>query len=55
LRVLGVPLEHGKALADEIPDARLLTLEVAGHGIDRADWQTIVSAILEHTNRASRR
>jgi pimeloyl-ACP methyl ester carboxylesterase len=43
------PLEHGEALADEIPDARLLTLEEAGHGVDRADWETIVRAILEHT------
>jgi pimeloyl-ACP methyl ester carboxylesterase len=44
------PLEHGEALADEIPEARLLTLEEAGHGVDRADWETIVRAILEHTN-----
>jgi pimeloyl-ACP methyl ester carboxylesterase len=43
------PLEHGEALADEIPEARLLTLEEAGHGVDRADWGTIVRAILDHT------
>jgi pimeloyl-ACP methyl ester carboxylesterase len=43
------PLEHGEALADEIPDAKLLTLENAGHGVDRADWKTIVAAIVEHT------
>ncbi len=43
------PLEHGQALAKEIPGARLLTLVGAGHGVDRADWQTIVRAILEHT------
>jgi pimeloyl-ACP methyl ester carboxylesterase len=52
------PLEHGEALADEIPDARLLTLEGAGHGVDRADWETIVRAVVEHTaptNRAGRR
>jgi pimeloyl-ACP methyl ester carboxylesterase len=49
------PLEHGQALAEEIPDARLLTLEGAGHGVYRADWETIVSAILEHTDRASGR
>ena len=36
------PLEHGEALAEEIPGARLLTLEGAGHGVDRADWETIV-------------
>jgi pimeloyl-ACP methyl ester carboxylesterase len=44
------PLEHGKELVAEIPGARLLTLEGAGHGVDRADWETIVRAILEHTS-----
>jgi pimeloyl-ACP methyl ester carboxylesterase len=44
------PLEHGEALAEEIPGARLLLLEGAGHGIDRADWDTLTRAILEHTS-----
>src|SRR5215208_487576 len=44
------PLEHGQALAEEIPGASLLTLEGAGHGVDRADWETIARAILEHTS-----
>lgn len=43
------PVEHGRALAEEIPGARLLALEGAGHGVDRADWESIVRAILEHT------
>lgn len=43
------PLRHGEALAEEIPGARLLTLEGAGHGLDRADWDTVASAILDHT------
>ena len=43
------PLAHGQALAEEIPGARLLTLDGAGHGVDRADWETIARAILEHT------
>jgi pimeloyl-ACP methyl ester carboxylesterase len=43
------PIEHGEALADEIPGARLLRLEGAGHGVDRADWDVIVDAILDHT------
>jgi pimeloyl-ACP methyl ester carboxylesterase len=44
------PVEHGEALVTEIPDARLLLLEGAGHGIDRADWDTVVGAILAHTH-----
>jgi pimeloyl-ACP methyl ester carboxylesterase len=46
------PLEHGQALAEEIPTGRLLTLEGAGHGVERADWETIVRAIVEHTAAA---
>jgi pimeloyl-ACP methyl ester carboxylesterase len=43
------PIGHGEALAEEIPDARLLRLEGAGHGVYRADWDAILAAILEHT------
>jgi pimeloyl-ACP methyl ester carboxylesterase len=43
------PLPHGEALAAEIPDARLLRLDGAGHGVDPADWGTIVAAIAQHT------
>ena len=43
------PIEHGEALAEEIPGARLLRLEGAGHGGDRADWEVVVEAVLEHT------
>jgi pimeloyl-ACP methyl ester carboxylesterase len=43
-------LEHGAALADETPGAELLALEGAGHGIDPADWETVVAAILDHTS-----
>ena len=46
------PIEHGEALAREIPEARLLRLEGAGHGIERADWETIAAAILAHTARS---
>jgi pimeloyl-ACP methyl ester carboxylesterase len=45
-------LEHGQAVADEIPGARLLTLAGAGHGLDRADWDVVVRAIVEHTGAA---
>jgi pimeloyl-ACP methyl ester carboxylesterase len=43
------PLAHGQALASEIPSARLLPLERAGHGVQRADWDTITQAIAAHT------
>jgi pimeloyl-ACP methyl ester carboxylesterase len=46
------PLTHGRALAEEIPGARLLTLEGAGHGVDRSDWEAIAHAILAHTGAA---
>jgi pimeloyl-ACP methyl ester carboxylesterase len=44
------PIAHGEALAEEIPRARLVRLEGAGHGVERADWETIVSAVLDHTS-----
>jgi pimeloyl-ACP methyl ester carboxylesterase len=43
-------LEHARAMVREIPGARLLTLEGAGHGVERADWDRIVRAILAHTS-----
>ncbi|MFI7358997.1 alpha/beta fold hydrolase [Streptomyces avidinii] len=43
------PFRHGEALAERIPAARLLALADAGHGVERADWPTIVAAILDHT------
>jgi pimeloyl-ACP methyl ester carboxylesterase len=46
------PLAHGRALAKEIPGARLLTLAGAGHGVDRADRERIARAILTHTRGA---
>ena len=48
------PLKHGEVLATDIPGARLLTLEGAGHGIYRDDWEKTVAAILEHTAAAER-
>ncbi|MFI5959346.1 alpha/beta hydrolase [Cryptosporangium sp. NPDC051539] len=36
------PLPHGEALADGIPNARLLRLEGAGHGLERIDWSTVL-------------
>jgi pimeloyl-ACP methyl ester carboxylesterase len=41
------PVEHGEALAEEIRGARLVRLEGAGHGVDPADWDIVVEAILQ--------
>jgi pimeloyl-ACP methyl ester carboxylesterase len=46
------PLAHGEALAREIASARLLRLEDAGHGIDRADWAAVSRGILGLTASA---
>ena len=46
------PVEHGQALAQEIPDPRLLKLDGAGHGIDPVDQETIEAAIIDHTASA---
>lgn len=43
------PYPHGVALSDEIPAARLLPLDGAGHGIEPADWSTVIPAIRSHT------
>jgi pimeloyl-ACP methyl ester carboxylesterase len=47
------PLAHGQALVAEIPGARLLPLDGAGHGVQRADWDTIAQAIASHTAASS--
>jgi pimeloyl-ACP methyl ester carboxylesterase len=45
-----IPDGNGIALANEIPDARLLTLDGTGHELPRADWDVVVPAIVEHTS-----
>ncbi len=47
------PTAHGLALAGEIPEARLLLLEGAGHGVQRADWERLTEAIAAHTAGSS--
>jgi pimeloyl-ACP methyl ester carboxylesterase len=47
------PLRHGEALAREIPRARLLRLEGAGHGVQQADWEAVTEAIATHTATTS--
>jgi hypothetical protein len=40
---------HGVALAEALPQARLLTLKGTGHELHRNDWGTIIEAIERHT------
>jgi pimeloyl-ACP methyl ester carboxylesterase len=40
------PYEHGVALANEIPGARLVPLERTGHELPRAVWDVVAPAIL---------
>jgi pimeloyl-ACP methyl ester carboxylesterase len=44
------PPDHGRALAGEIPQARLLILDGIGHELPRAAWDAVVPAILLHTS-----
>jgi pimeloyl-ACP methyl ester carboxylesterase len=44
------PIEHGEALAAEIPGARLIQLDGVGHEVPPpAVWDRLVPAIVEHT------
>lgn len=43
------PLDHGEALRDTIPGARLLVLPATGHEVPRPVWDLFVAALLEHT------
>ena len=44
------PIEHGEALAREIPGARLLRVDGMGHEVPpKAVWHVVVPALLEHT------
>jgi pimeloyl-ACP methyl ester carboxylesterase len=49
-----LPYPHGVALADEIPNAKLLTLQGTGHELHPADWPTLTEAILDHTLKTAR-
>jgi pimeloyl-ACP methyl ester carboxylesterase len=46
------PYEHGRALAREIPGARLVALERTGHEIPRVAWDVAISEILRLTSAA---
>ncbi|GGG65701.1 alpha/beta fold hydrolase [Paenibacillus radicis (ex Gao et al. 2016)] len=45
-----IPYEHGRHLANEIPDSVLLTLEGTGHELHPDDWDLVINAIATHTS-----
>jgi pimeloyl-ACP methyl ester carboxylesterase len=49
------PIEHGVALATEIPNARLLRLPGVGHELPHRSWDTVIPAIAHHTTPANER
>jgi len=44
-----LPYAHGRAIAETIPGAELLTIEKMGHDLPRPAWSQIIKAILQHT------
>jgi pimeloyl-ACP methyl ester carboxylesterase len=46
------PVEHGVALSKAIKGAKLVELDGGGHELHPADWDTIINAIVMHTNAA---
>ncbi len=47
------PFEHGIALAKAASGAKLVRIEGGGHELHRADWETIIGALVAHTGRDS--
>jgi pimeloyl-ACP methyl ester carboxylesterase len=45
-----VPYGNGAALANDIPNARLIPLEQTGHELPRRAWDVVIPAISEHTS-----
>jgi len=46
-----LPYPHGVALSQEIPGAKLLTIEGMGHELPRGAWPQILPAIVAHTEQ----
>lgn len=49
-----VPIDHGRAIAEAIPGAELVSIEQLGHGLTfPALWDEIIAAIASHTRSAA--
>jgi pimeloyl-ACP methyl ester carboxylesterase len=46
------PIEHGVALSQAVKGAKLVRIAGGGHELHPADWDTIINAIVTHTNTA---
>ena len=44
------PVEHGIELSKAVPGSKLVRIEGGGHELHRADWDTIIRAVVAHTN-----
>ena len=44
-----LPYAQGRAIAETLPGAKLLTIEKMGHDLPRPAWSQIIKAILQHT------
>ena len=48
------PIEHGLALVNAVARAKLVRLEGGGHELHHTDWDTMVDAIVQHTEGGQR-
>ncbi|GHJ44112.1 hypothetical protein Cs7R123_14540 [Catellatospora sp. TT07R-123] len=46
-----LPVAHAWALARALPQVEVLVMPEAGHDLDRADWPTVIPALLRHTTQ----
>ncbi len=44
------PFEHGIALSTAVPGAKVVRIDGGGHELHRADWDTIIGAVVAHTS-----
>jgi pimeloyl-ACP methyl ester carboxylesterase len=47
-------VDHGIALSEAVGGAKLVRIEGGGHELHRADWDTIIGAIVMHTSTKRR-